>query len=140
MKTSQRGLNLIANFEGCKLHAYKCPAGVWTIGYGYTSQVKVGDVCTLEQARSWLETDVVGAEKKITLAVAAPLNQNQFDALVSFVFNIGHVGETMLALLNKEDYKGAADQFLKWDLANRMENHGLLERRRAERNLFLEAV
>ena len=140
MTTSPKGLSLIIQFEGCKLQAYRDQGGVWTIGVGHTSGVKEGDTCTQEQAQAWLAEDVRGVEKKVNFNVKVPLNQNQFDALVSFTFNIGHLGETMLKMLNSEDYQGAADQFLKWDLVNRMENHGLLRRRQAERTLFLEVV
>lgn len=87
MKTSNVGIELIKKYEGCVLKAYKCPSGVWTIGYGHTNGVKSGMQITKTQALDYLKQDLSTFEKVVTDYVKVPLNQNQFDALVSFSFN-----------------------------------------------------
>src|SRR5262245_12639546 len=92
MKTSQAGMGLIEEFEGCILHAYPDPAtggAPWTIGYGHTAGVQPGDTCSREQALDWLRKDLAWAEAAVNRLVAVPLEQHQFDALVSFTFNLG---------------------------------------------------
>ena len=92
MNTSEKGLNLIKQFEGCHLTSYKCPAGVWTIGYGHTAGVTEGNHITQEQADQYLKDDVIRFEKYVTTYAKKygyKLNQNQFDALVSFTYNAG---------------------------------------------------
>lgn len=92
METSKNGLNLIKQFEGCHLTSYKCPAGVWTIGYGHTQGVTEGQSITQEQADLYLKTDLKKFEhyvKAYTSKYSYILNQNQFDALVSFTYNAG---------------------------------------------------
>lgn len=92
MNTSSKGLNLIKQFEGCRLTSYKCPSGVWTIGYGHTSNVKEGMTITQEQADQYLAEDLARFEKYVNTYVRKygyNLNQNQFDALVSFAYNAG---------------------------------------------------
>ena len=89
MKTSQNGINLIKKYEGCRLTAYKCPAGLWTIGYGHTKNVKSGQKITQKQAENFLKQDLKTFEKGVEKAVKVRLNQNQFDALVSFAYNCG---------------------------------------------------
>ncbi len=134
------GLKLIKEFEGLRLEAYICPAGVPTIGYGSTAGVKMGDRITEQQADALLLKDLERFEKGVRDAVKVPLTSNQFSALVSFAFNLG-VGalqkSTLLQLLNKRDYKGAADQLLRWNKANGRVLEGLRRRREAERKLFL---
>ena len=94
MKTSQNGIELIKQFEGCSLTAYKCAAGVWTIGYGHTAGVKSGQAITPAQAEHFLKNDLVKFEKKVEKYDSAyHWNQNQFDALVSFAFNIGSIDQ-----------------------------------------------
>ena len=88
MKTSNNGLQLIKNFEGCRLTAYKCPAGVWTIGYGHTAGVKQGMTITQEQADNYLKSDLVIYENHVN-NLNRSFNQNEFDALVSFTYNCG---------------------------------------------------
>ena len=140
------GLKLIAQFEGCYLQAYLCPANVWTIGIGTTVypngvKVKKGDKCTLEQALEYLQHDLKSFEKTVNESVKVPLSQNQFDALVSLTYNIGQTAfsnSTLLKKLNAKDYQGAADQFPRWNKAKGKVLNGLTRRRAAERALFLK--
>lgn len=147
MKTSDAGLQLIKDFEQCRLAAYQCSAGVWTIGWGHTKGVKQGDTCTQAQADAWLAEDVAEVEQGVRLLVKVPLTQGQFDALVSFAFNCGldidvdtiaeGLGDsTLLRKLNAGDYIGAALEFQKWDKSSGMTLRGLTRRRLAERALF----
>jgi len=140
MQISEKGLDLIKRFEGCQLSAYRCPAGVLTIGYGHTHGVHAGDTCTPRQAELWLTEDCSVAELTIESNVKVPVNQNQFDALVSFVFNLGagnFVKSTLLKKLNAGDYTGAAIEFDCWVNAGGRKLPGLVKRRAAERELFL---
>lgn len=140
------GLKLIAQFEGCYLQAYLCPAKVWTIGIGTTVypngvKVKKGDKCTLEQAHEYLAHDMIEFEKTVNDSVKVPLSQNQFDALVSLTYNIGSTAfknSTLLKKLNAKDFTGAADQFLRWNKGGGKVMKGLVRRREAERALFLK--
>lgn len=140
------GLKLIAQFEGCYLQAYLCPANVWTIGIGTTIypngvKVKKGDKCTLEQAHEYLAHDMIEFEKTVNDSVKVPLSQNQFDALVSLTYNIGSAAfknSTLLKKLNAKDFTGAADQFLVWNKGGGKVLKGLVRRREAERALFLK--
>jgi lysozyme len=141
MKTSDRGLNLIKEFESLELKAYLCPAGVWTIGYGHTKDVQEGDTCTEEQANEWLREDVRWAEDAVRASVKLPLRQTEFDALVSFVFNVGvtaYMRSTLLQKLRRGDLQGAAQQFGRWTRANGRVLRGLVRRRAAERAMFDE--
>ena len=117
MKTSQKGIDLIKQFEGCRLSAYKCPAGVWTIGYGHTYGVKAGQKISQKQAEEFLKDDLKSFEAAVNNYVKVPLTQNQFDALVSFSFNVGSEAlrtSTLLRLLNQGKYEEAAEQFDRW--------------------------
>lgn len=140
MKLSKQGLDLLREFEGCKLVAYRCQAGVWTIGVGHTATAKPGMNITTERAMDLLKADVAKFEMAVNRLVLAQLTQNQFDALVSFVFNVG-VGafekSTLLKKLNANDYIGAADQFPKWVRAGGVVSKGLERRRSVERAFFL---
>lgn len=141
MKTSNNGINLIKQFEGCILSAYKCPAGVWTIGYGHTKDVKLGMKITSSQATELLKDDLKTYESYVNKYVKVKLNQNQFDALVSFTFNCGGgalKSSTLLKKLNKGDYTGAANELLRWNKANGKVLAGLTRRRKAEKALFLK--
>lgn len=141
MNISETGIQLIKNFEGCVLKAYKCPAGVWTIGYGHTSGVKEGQTITLKQAEDYLLQDIRAYEITVNNLVNVPLNQNQFDALVSFCYNLGPnnlKNSTLIKLLNKKDYLGAAEQFDRWIYAGGKKLPGLVKRRAAEKELFLK--
>ena len=141
MNISEIGIQLIKNFEGCVLKAYKCPAGIWTIGYGHTSGVKEGQTITLKQAEDYLLQDIRAYEITVNNLVNVPLNQNQFDALVSFCYNLGPnnlKNSTLIKLLNKKDYLGAAEQFDRWIYAGGKKLPGLVKRRAAEKELFLK--
>lgn len=143
MNLSARGLRLIQAHEGLRLDAYRCPADVPTIGYGSTRGVQMGDSITEAQATELLMADIERFEDGVDRYVEVPLNQNQYDALVSFAFNLG-VGalrdSTLLQKLNAKDYQGAADEFPRWVNAGGRELAGLVKRRAAERALFLEPV
>lgn len=139
MHTSQKGLDLIKSFEGLRLSAYRCPADIPTIGYGTTAGVKMGDTITKERAEELLREDVKRFEGYVNRLVKVPLTQGQFDALVSFVYNLGAgnlSSSTLLRLLNAGDYAGAAAQFERWNKAGGKTLAGLVRRRAAERALF----
>lgn len=148
MVISQTGINLIKEYEGCYLTAYKCPAGVWTIGYGTTEPINgkpisQGMTITQQQADDLLKTNLKTYEKAINDYTKVSLNQNQFDALVSFTYNVGcnaYRNSTLLKLLNKGDFDGAADQFLLWNKGGGKVLPGLVRRREAEKKLFLTPV
>lgn len=144
MKTSENGIKLIKRLEGIKTTAYKpTPKDVWTIGYGHTDGVKQGDTITMEKATEYLKQDIQVYENAINTLVKVPLTQNQFDALVSFVFNIG-VGafkkSTMLKFLNANHIPLAAGQFDRWNKQKGKVLEGLTVRRRVEKELFLKEI
>ncbi|HAU3212806.1 TPA: lysozyme [Salmonella enterica subsp. enterica] len=140
MKASDNGRAFIRAREGVKLAAYQDGGGVWTIGYGHTRGVKQGQVINHEQADEFLNNDLRQVESCISERVTVALNQNQFDALVSFVFNVGRQAfsdSTLLKKLNEGNYRAAADQFTRWVYDNDQFVQGLHNRRVAERDLFL---
>lgn len=140
MNISNKGIELIKKYEGCRLSSYKCPAGVWTIGYGHTKGVREGMNITLKEANIFLQNDLKIHEKNVEKLVKVSLNQNQFDALVSFEFNVGISNfqkSTLLKKLNKNDFIGASGEFEKWIYANHKPLLGLAKRRKAEKELFL---
>ncbi|EPY02700.1 lysozyme [Magnetospirillum fulvum] len=138
---NEAGKDIIRQCEGLRLKAYLCPAGKLTIGYGHTGpDVKTGMTITEEDANTLLSRDLVAAEKAIVGAVSVTITDNQFSALVSFVFNLGagnFYGSTLLKKLNANDIFGAADEFLRWNKVNGQVLAGLTRRREAERTLFL---
>lgn len=138
MRTSSKGIALIKEYEGLRLLAYKCSAGVWTIGYGHTSGVMPGMSCTEEQADAWLVEDLAEAEREVR-AARTDLTQGQFDALVSFVFNLG-AGKFKTSTLRKyvlsRSFILAAQEFGKWINAGGKPERGLIRRRAAEAALF----
>lgn len=143
MKTSERGLALIRQFEGLRLSAYKCPADVPTIGYGTTKGVKMGMTIDKAEAERLLRDDVARFEQYVDKLVTVPLMQGQFDALVSFCYNLGPANleqSTLLKYLNTGLYADAANQFMRWNKANKTVLAGLTRRRAAEQALFLEGV
>ena len=146
-KTSDKGMDFIKRFEGCKLKAYQCSAGVWTIGYGHTKNVKEGMIITQEDAERFLSLDLIKFESEIVENCTLLLNQREFDALVSFCFNVG-VGafknSTLLKHLNNNDVDLAAEEFVKWNKARvngkLQPVSGLTRRRKAERLLFNKGI
>lgn len=143
MNISQEGIDLIKSFEGLKLEAYKCQAGIWTIGYGHTKNVKDKDIISNSQADSFLVQDLYFIEQSINQLVKVELNQNQYDALCSFVFNVGVLAfnqSTLLAKLNMGNYIGASNEFERWNKITvdgiKQSSTGLTNRRKAEKNLF----
>lgn len=139
MKISEKGLELIKHFEGLRLQAYRCSAHVWTIGYGHTAGVQPGDAITVAQADAFLREDVAASERSVSQYVTVSLTQCQFDALVSFTFNLGAGSlctSTLLKKLNAGDEAGAADEFLRWVNAGGQKLPGLVRRREAEKRLF----
>lgn len=140
MQTSKDGLNLIKSFEGCELEAYQDNAGVWTIGYGHTVGVSVGMCISQGQADAYLAADLIEFEHYVTVYVTVPLAQWQFDALVSFTYNVGPGtlrNSDLLSFLNAGQYDQAANAFLEYDHAGGIEVPGLIRRREAERDMFL---
>ena len=146
MKTSQSGIDLIKQFEGFRAKPYLCSAGVPTIGYGTTVypngiKVKLSDQKITQQlAETFLQHHVNVIEKNVLSLVKVALKQNQFDALVSFSYNVG-VGafgdSTLLKLLNAGDIDGASKQFDRWNKTGGKVSNGLTRRRNAEKALFL---
>lgn len=143
MKASKQCIDLIKRFEGCKLSAYLCPAGVPTIGYGHTRGVKIGDNWTQEQADSKLLEEVEGFTQDVERLVrGTELEQCQFDALVSFAYNLGasNLQKSMLLATiraNNLNYTEIERQFLRWNKANGKVLEGLTKRRQAEANLYI---
>lgn len=136
---SERAVALVKKFEGCKLKAYLCPAGIPTIGFGHTHGVKMGERCTQEQADKWLLSDLNATERTINEFVTVKINQNQRDALASFIYNLGagnFKNSTLCRKLNSGDYIGASAEFMKWIYADGKPLDGLVKRRTAERALF----
>ncbi|NJL39093.1 MAG: lysozyme [Leptolyngbyaceae cyanobacterium SM1_4_3] len=132
---------MIKRFEGFRPQAYICPAGVPTIGYGSTLGVRMGDRITQQGGEDLLQRDLVRFEKAVKDAVKVPLTPNQFSALVSFAFNVGISAfqrSTLLKLLNQGNYQSAADQLLLWNKGGGRVLQGLVNRRQAERALFLK--
>ena len=146
MKISEKGLGLIKEFEGLVLKPYKDAVGIPTIGYGNTyyedgRKVSLSDpAITEERATELLKMVVKRYEDAINRYVQVPITQNQFDALVSFAYNVGNENvrkSTLMKLLNRKQYTEAADQLLRWNKAGGKTLKGLTRRRQAERVLFL---
>ena len=148
MNISKNGLDLIKQFEGLKLNAYQCPAGIWTIGYGSTffpngQKVKKGDKLHNEaEAIEMIEITLQSFENAVEKSVDIQLTQNEFDALVCFTYNVGAGNlnsSTLLKLLNKNTNRlTVSKEFLKWDKAGGKALAGLTRRRQAESALFLK--
>lgn len=142
MKTGPKGLATIREFEGLRLKAYRCPADVWTIGYGSTGKgVHEGLTITASQAEEWLKRDLARFEKRVNTLVTVPLTQNQFDALVSFDFNTGALGRsTLLRRLNRGEYDAVPAELQKWTRGGGKVLPGLVRRRAAEAALFSSTI
>jgi lysozyme len=143
MKLSQRGIDLIKQFEGYSSKAYPDPAtggAPWTIGYGTIKGIKPGMIITAEQAEKMLRDDVAKFESGVSSLITAPTTQGQFDAMVSLAYNIGlgNFGKsTLLKKHNARCYTCAADQFRVWNRANGKVMNGLTKRRAAERQVYM---
>ena len=152
METSERGKDLIKRFEGLITHSYLCPANKLTIGFGHCGEdVKQGMVITEKEAENLLKKDLRKFESKLNFCLEQDhitLNQNQFDACISFIFNLGFsafIFSTLYKKLKAGDFDGASDEFLKWFYITKNVNgervkirlKGLETRRNAERDLFL---
>lgn len=144
MQINAAGLSLIKQSEGCSKTPYRCPAGIWTIGYGHTSGVhEHTPPITEAEAEALLVRDLRGAEQAVNACVHVPLNANQFAALVSFVFNVGSANfahSRLLKHMNAGEMDTAADEFLRWVYAKGVPLAGLKTRRMAERALFLKGI
>jgi lysozyme len=143
MKINDEGLKLIKSFEGLRVQAYKCPAGVWTIGYGHTLNVVRGQIIDVITAELLLRKDLERFEIEVENLIDVKLNSNQFSALVSFTFNIGtgaFARSTLLKYLNKGKFIEAALEFGRWTRGGGVILPGLVRRREAEKKLFLKSV
>jgi len=145
--TSKNGKDIIKKYEGFRAAAYVCPAGVVTIGYGTTkingNPVSENMKITTAEANVLLDEDLFIFEKHVNDLVKVDLTQNQFDALVSFVYNVGPGAfkkSTLLKKLNLEDYEGAANEFPRWNKANKKVLPGLTRRRATEKELFENGI
>ena len=139
MKTSPKGIALIKEFEGLRLKAYLCPGGVWTIGYGHTAGVKPGMVISEAQAEEYLKADLISFERYLN-GLGLALNQNQFDALISLIYNrgIGNFQKSTLlrkARINAND-NSIMDEFLRWVYSKGRVLPGLQRRRLREMKLY----
>lgn len=145
---SKKGIDLIKKYEGLKLTAYRCPAGLLTIGYGHTGDdVKPGMTINKEFAEILLKEDLKVFEKAINDLVKVELTQNQFDALISFIYNVGTGNfkkSILLRLINEKKFNEVSNEFMKWTKARQpggfKELPGLVKRRTEEKKLFLTEV
>jgi lysozyme len=142
MTAIETAASLIKQFEGCRLKAYKCPAGIWTIGYGHTAGVKAGDTWTQEKADKVLEQDIGKYRKAVLIACPALADcPNRLAACISLAYNIGtgaFASSSVARHIDKGDYRAAADAFLLWVNAGGKRLDGLVRRRQAERDIFLK--
>ena len=139
MKISQEGIDLIKHFEGSELESYRCSANVLTIGYGTTKNVVEGMKISQHQAEELLMKDLEEFEEYVEDLIDVPLEQNQFDALVAWTYNLGPTNlktSTLRKVLNKGAYDDVAEQIKRWNKANGKVLKGLVRRRNAEAELF----
>jgi lysozyme len=140
-KISAAGLAMIAGFEGIRYVAYPDVVNVPTICVGHTYKVKIGDKADYKQCMMWLQEDTEEAGDAVRQCTTVPITQGQYDALVSFAFNVGgtaYCRSTLLKKLEAGDCRGAADEFLRWNKAGGKVYPGLVSRRNAEREMFLK--
>ncbi len=149
MKTSKEGIESILQHEGFRENAYLDTAGVWTIGYGTTRNVKPGFRVSRDEARMMFAMDLEHSENCVNSSVNIDISQLQFDALVSLAYNIGcraFRDSTLLRKLNDSDVQGAASEFLKWNkitnpnTGEKEDSTGLSNRRRSEHKMFLSGT
>lgn len=141
MKISQKGINLIKQYEGCRLTAYQDIVNVWTIGYGHTKGVYRGQTITQKQADDWLSAEIVNHMRIAERLITVSLNQNQYDALASFHYNLGAnilSNSTLLYYINSKQWQSAANEMKAYNKAGGQVVQGLVNRRNAETKLFLE--
>jgi lysozyme len=139
MNISKKGIELIKRFEGCRLEAYKDIVGVWTIGFGFTKGVKAGDRMTMEECERRLTDELREYEAGVLLATGSKVTQNQFDALVSFAWNVGIEGmkkSSVIRFHNAGNYIKAKESFALWNKAGGKVVQGLVNRRAAEAELY----
>ena len=144
--TGPKGIALIKEFEGFSAIPYQCPAGIWTIGYGATKD-REGNPVTInhpditdKQATELLKKDIIEAEKAVKDLTSTPLCQFQFDALVSFCYNLGYgsyESSTLRKVVNNRDFDKASDEFARWIYASGKPLNGLIKRRAVEAALFM---
>lgn len=140
MKISENGKSLIKKFEGCELESYQDSVGVWTIGFGHTKGVRQGQSITKDEALAMLDEELIEYEEYVEKLVEVPLNQDQFDALVCWVYNLGPTNlatSTLLYKLNKGQYDDVPSEIKRWNKAGGEVLKGLVRRREAEALLFL---
>lgn len=140
--SAESAMDFIEAWEGCKLQAYKCPAGIWTIGVGHTKDVTEYDEITYEQSREMLREDIEEVKRGLAPFVNVHVTQGQFIALVSLAFNVGvsyvvHKCPKLMQALNAGDVEACAHEFLDIDKANGVKLPGLSRRRQSEARLFL---
>lgn len=139
MRTSQAGINLIKQFESLRLEAYRCPAGIWTIGYGHTAGVRRGDRIDAQKAEQLLAKDLRQFEDVVNQE-CPHVTQNQFDALVSFSFNVGtgnFLKSTLLKCVKANPLNvNIRYEFSRWNKASGTVLSGLIRRRKAEADLY----
>lgn len=138
---TETGVALIKQFEGFSPTPYLCPAGYWTVGYGHVikSEYAYPDPITEDHASQILKTDIEAAERAVLRLINVPLTDGQFDALVSFTFNLGGGAlqrSTLRKKANREEHDEAADEFRKWVYAGGRKLPGLIRRRAAEAELY----
>lgn len=137
----KQAASLIKAAEGCRLNAYKCPAGIWTIGYGHTKNVKKGDTWTQEQADKALEQDIETYRKAVLIACPALANYpNRLAACISLAYNIGtgaFTSSSVARYIRRGEYRAAADAFGMWIYAGKQKLPGLVTRRQREKEVFL---
>lgn len=143
LHTSEQGLRLIADFEGCRLSPYQCSAGVWTNGIGHTAGVKAGSVINEHQAAANLIEDVRAVERGIARCMAVKMPQSVYDAVSAFAFNVGvsaACNSTLATFIKRQQWQAACDQLPRWIYVNGVKSQGLERRRTAERALCLQGV
>lgn len=143
MQTSDKGKEFIKHFEGCKLEAYQCSGDVWTIGCGHTRGVEEGDKISKKQADALLSADIEMVETHVQRLITVDLDQSQWDAIVSWCFNLGCGNlraSTMLQVINSGELDKVSEQIIRWDKVGKKAVAGLTRRRKAEADLFDNGV
>lgn len=143
LHTSQDGLALLADLEGCRLRPYQCSAGVWTSGIGHTAGVTPARDITEREAATNLVADVLGTERRLAVCAPVEMPQHVYDAVVSFAFNVGTGAacrSTLVYFLNEKKWKQACDQLPRWVYVRGVKSTGLENRRQREREYCLKGA